>query len=1271
MPRMLSDLVETAPGFRAAVNIVQEQDDLEKARLFLPTKSAAEVLFDVGRQVEPRGKERARIISGTYGTGKSHLALVLTSLYRGHREALDPLMKRMAEKYPGRAASFEREIAVVTPEKPFLVVVIEGDQDSFDAALVRGLRKALDRAGLREFMPKTYFAAAAERLQELLVDTDAKARLDKAARELGIGAPQDLLLTLQSESVEVKHLEWFKGLHERVCFGAPFAPEQQLEAASTYQEAARELVAAGRFRGIVVIWDEFGAFMEQILRDPGTQGLSVQRFAETCQNSGENQLHLYLVTHRSLEGYVKHARYATKHAPSRMLEDWEQDFKKVSGRFREFVMESEPEELFTLIDDVLIQRRGDGWDEFARERESDFSILTDCSFRAELFPDLSSTKLRTIVVEGCYPLSPTTTALLPRVAKAVAQNQRTLFTFLCGDHPGSIAHYLRQTPLPQAGAPLPLVACDALWDYFESAIREDSYGQQVYRHYRHALATASPQAKDLLGQRLLKVLALFELVGGSDRQGSPVALAKEDMFELALDLRSEEQRQALRERLKELSAPGSNRVAVRGRDGVYRLVPGSGTELADAVNQALEQRSSSFSPAQFLRNRWGKAGRSQPEFLLGFECTIEAFLQRSDVVSRTVEVVVLLPEETDNLGTWTKDLGGGDYKDGLLFLVIADEDVHLGAISKRALEYADKPQIIFARPAKAIRGIREVVARINALEAVAQEAAGLWGKEGERRDEWVVEYEQAVEQLQELLAPVGLRQGGRDLNLECVWRGSPRTCRSWADLLALTEEAMGAAFSSTPKTKDEMMKSSPGRDGLAGARRAVLDTLLEHKGPELLVKQKDQAQQRHARLLESVGMLKRRPRADIGRPDPEHDAGSAAVWDYLQGFLARLKEAPREVSEVERALRSAPYGIGRRVLPLLFAAALREDLRAGNIVLERLGRGQEWQSQGIDGASLDEAFMNPQGYRFRYEEVTRQQFSAVEGLIDAVAGESAVPASRAQLLEEAKRQVALWWSRLPSYCQQTANLSQLARRFRDETLRPLVHPSADAHRILVEELWQKMGDTTGMDRAAFRTVFAELIREIAGAADELLNRIAGELREGLHLDVDGTPEDVVRALREWYNGLPEATRTFCHAGDAGKLQGWLRCEVVPELGQLCTAVMGRDASEWSDSDVGYFVGRVQSAKEAVETWQPLLPPPPTPDVEQLPGMATLSLSADYAGRRRQLTRQFATIDPEALSEDAKMLMRFLRMNLVEARALRDGERENLVTELIWAVFGDG
>ncbi|MBI9047276.1 MAG: hypothetical protein JEZ06_22505, partial [Anaerolineaceae bacterium] len=78
----LRDFIQISPGFKAAVNLRREIDNLEKVAGFIPTEVAREIILDFAKKLHPTTSDlRSRIIMGTYGTGKSHLALVLLNFF--------------------------------------------------------------------------------------------------------------------------------------------------------------------------------------------------------------------------------------------------------------------------------------------------------------------------------------------------------------------------------------------------------------------------------------------------------------------------------------------------------------------------------------------------------------------------------------------------------------------------------------------------------------------------------------------------------------------------------------------------------------------------------------------------------------------------------------------------------------------------------------------------------------------------------------------------------------------------------------------------------------------------------------------------------------------------------------------------------------------------------------------------------------------------------------------------------------------------------------
>jgi len=1266
MAGMLSDLIQTAPAFRAAVNIELELDDFEKAAAYLPTAKGAEVLFDMGRQLEPTSRNRQRLITGTYGTGKSHLALVLAALYRGYKSEVQPVLARLKEKFPGRTEQLEEALMLISRELPFLVVIVEGDQDDFDAALVRGLNAALKNANVTDLIPETYFEAAAQRLQELAEDTEAVQRLHRALEQLNYTSWESLQSQLINGSLDA--LKTFNELHQRVCFGAEFMAEQRISAAATYRQAAEQLVAMKKFKGIVVIWDEFGHFMERIVSDPGAVGGAIQRFAETCQDSGENQIHLYLIAHRTLNAYIDKA--ASMGLSATQQQSWREDFRKTMGRFKEFFMETQQEELFQLIDQAIIQLRDNGWDAFVREHDSDFAMLTDETFRAELYPDLKSRELRNMVIEGCYPLHPTTVALLPRISELVAQNQRTMFTFLCAREPRTLGQFLDNTPIPQAGEPLPVVMADILWDYFREAIQEDDMAQRVFRLYREARARLDWEHQPELAERVLKLLALFDLLALGPASYAYELKPTESNLALALNLTTDIEKKELKNLLEHLSQRGPNRVLVRFRDGTYRMISGTGQDLEDAVTEVINKRQAVLNIPQLLRQRWGPRPKDAEvdSIYLDLYETIDNVEYDSDVIARTVRVVPIVAKEMEDLRRWTDNIGGGQFWDGVIFVVLPTEDAQIGAAKKATLDYADQPQIVFAVPNKPLYGLEQIFARMDALEIVAKEEASLWGPNGDRRDEWDAEYEQVKEELSDLFRPIRLEPYSNEIDLTVIWQGEPVKVVTWSDLMDCIEKAMANAFAKTPKIRDEVMGPVRNRDGTTRPRRAVIDFILDKAGPKLLESEKDKARVRFISILKAIGAFKTSPRPKIVPPDPSQDPGAAEVWEIICQFANAAKERAQPLTTLTNKLRAAPYGIGTRVLALLFAAALRDDLGNGNLRLERQSHGQAWQNvERVDGEALDNAFREPASYQFRYIEFTDVQLAAAKGLILAVAGENAIPENNGKVFDVAKEAIAQWWARLPQYCKSTEDLDTVVRRIRDEVLRGLVSPNQDAYEIFTRTLWTivKPQDYTVEQ---FARSFRQWLNEIEHAAEKFRQHVATAiLNVWGSSDLAPTEENVHEVLSKWWESLPSATRSHIHTGDRCKLQKALQQPREGFIDALASHLQGRCLEDWSEDDLHRIEGRLFSAKEDLERWEP----PAKPGAIPQEGQAHLTISAHFPGEDTGFNINRVFNLKYDLTPESQMLLRFLIRNFAEDQSLQSGEKETVLIQFLRTVLENG
>lgn len=80
----MSKMISVASGFQYSVNIGYDLNNEDKLKNFIPTKSALELLEDILLSTNPSSTERARILIGAYGKGKSHIVLMMRSCLRSY-----------------------------------------------------------------------------------------------------------------------------------------------------------------------------------------------------------------------------------------------------------------------------------------------------------------------------------------------------------------------------------------------------------------------------------------------------------------------------------------------------------------------------------------------------------------------------------------------------------------------------------------------------------------------------------------------------------------------------------------------------------------------------------------------------------------------------------------------------------------------------------------------------------------------------------------------------------------------------------------------------------------------------------------------------------------------------------------------------------------------------------------------------------------------------------------------------------------------------------
>lgn len=408
----MSKMISVASGFQYSVNIGYDLNNDDKLKNFIPTKSALMLLKDILSSTALDATERARVLVGAYGKGKSHIILTILSVLMQRDRSLfthlmpkineDPELKQLVDNYYS------------DKKNRILPVIINGTSGSLPQAFLLALQRTLDENGL-DIMPETNYRAAINAIQKWKADYPKT--YDKFKKEISL--PVDAFISELNDYNAAIYSE-FEEVYPKLTSGSIFNPFVGFDVVELYESVVKSLKQRG-YLGIYVVYDEFSKFLESNITAASVSDTKMlQDFAEKCNRSSENELHLLLISHKEISNYIDQL-------PKAKVDGW----RGVSERFRHIHLNNNFAQTYEIISTVIIKDR-DKWEDFQDNNKARFDQLMSRYAEHAIFSDTDQKELETTIYE-CYPLHPVSTFILPRLSERVAQNERTLFTFLSAD----------------------------------------------------------------------------------------------------------------------------------------------------------------------------------------------------------------------------------------------------------------------------------------------------------------------------------------------------------------------------------------------------------------------------------------------------------------------------------------------------------------------------------------------------------------------------------------------------------------------------------------------------------------------------------------------------------------------------------------------------------------------------------------------------------------------------------------------------------------------
>ena len=629
--KKLMNLVQMNHSFRKSVNLELDLENYERIGSYIPTRSSIAILERYLESIAGKTAENATILIGPYGKGKSHLLLVLLAMLRAEQEEISSIFSKM-EKIDAEATNRMKNIV---SSRRYLPVLVSGNAgEDLNQAFIFALREALFREKLENLAPESYYSEAVKvinRWKAEYPDTYQRleALLQERAQQEDAGKLQELLKKQKKEALQI-----FRKLYPELTSGNRFEPILQQEAMKVYQQVNRMLREEYGYSGIFIVFDEFSKYLEG--HEPQTFSKDMKILQEMCElaNAGkEGQLMLTLVAHKSIHEYVKGLDRDTVNA-----------FRGVEGRIREIEFVVSAQNNYELIADTILKVEPEFSKEYKKlEKNTQYIQFMEESRTLPCFAKLFEEEdFRRVLMRGCFPLTPVTAYALLRISEKVAQNERTIFTFLADEGQGSLPWLLQNGEQNWIGV-------DKIYDYFKGLFRENNDQQQIHAEWlvaEYALARAATENE----RKVIKAMAVIRMIHREEELP-----AQKLPIRLGLAMEQEEFEETMQQLVKK------ELVAYRSSQGIYGFRKIAGTGLEEKITKAMAS----------VKDKLSICGSLKEVSELEYE--LPKRYNQEYTITRYFQYEYMTEQDFLQL-TQTKYLFDEAFADGKLLLIISEEE---------------------------------------------------------------------------------------------------------------------------------------------------------------------------------------------------------------------------------------------------------------------------------------------------------------------------------------------------------------------------------------------------------------------------------------------------------------------------------------------------------------------------------------------------------------------------------------------------------------------
>jgi len=1199
MPK-IAEVVKVRGGYANYVQLLtalsEDTENAERMAMYRPTKGHRVALERISRGLFTPNDKKFYILSGSYGTGKSHLCLMLANILGKSSE--DPSLNGFYENYAKLDADRAKDLKNIRKGGQYLVAVCDyGSGQKFEDAVLKAIVEACAKRGVA-MERQTQFDEAERRL----ADWEAAAKTKKGVRDFYA----DFVKALKKVSPGTPIAALRAGLKNYDRSMVDRFHEAYFEAqGDAFHPKAGNLIAilknllkskefTDKFKGIAVFFDEFGT---AVLQNSKFDAAVMQAFMEDLCQHQPNVLFVGCI-HKSFKDYADRASQATAAV--------------MEARITQVPLRNEGiEEIIGAI--VETDKSSQIWTSEVRPRAGVFDQLTPQCVSLNLFPWISDTsRIRDKVLEDIYGMHPMALHCLLKLSSEIGSDARSTFTFFSGGgavtQPGSYAEFIGRNQIVAPNGALRLYLAHELFEFFETQLSPTS---RELRDAQRSLVNGYVASLQALKKGV--PTELFD-----ERADERVALLRTILIYLLCSVNttleniqfghyslSSAEKNGIKKLLLELQSTGA--IYLRRPSNTYELCATEGQDPLTLI-QAFENLPETEERA--TTEELLKQVRGVEAFLIANGWN-SAFVEDKRLRRKFVRGRELGPEVWSALNQEVAAVGAkfSTAFEGHAVYALCEDEAEI-KLARDAVKTLPAGTILVAVPheptpfrddLKRVLACRHFLAPDEASKHPAQTIARIRDMmDNGVGDGYLPILQKVINRVQGGQQATWFEEGGKLLVEKPLQPHKPADMlceRLFKQRCEIKHPDLNLAH------EDKWQKGT--NNSLKQAVMELLDTnssiQIDNGNPE------NHGEKRYLEkvLFRGCGALRPLPGAAgpikhfAAEDDPDRISSKFPVLKKLMENLVGFKPAEGlKIADLVKQMRAAPFGAGGTMLVLALAHVTRafgERL----CVFSDSTHSSPAKLSSYD--ALAKAIGDPSTkLECVMREISPEQRSFVEEVAKAVGAEP-LAGGEIRTVTSAADALRDWWQKLPSVAK-IADLYPITSRKRTDSLRhTLDDMTTDSFELVLTRLPSVYADEvvdrmTATDAARWAKEFAADVRRLNTGLNQARNAIADAV-----LSLYGAAGDMVeceKVVMKWFKELTPDQRDPSRCNDNDDALALLMTlndgnkPFEAKLTQILPTKWGfGQLSEWTSLQTTAFKSKWDESKKAVEEIKPLVPDP--------------------------------------------------------------------------------